>query len=785
MTQRKSNLATKGERPSLELIPRLGWALPPLPVPLTPMQGRERECAELLAMLERDDVRLIVLTGPGGIGKTRLALAVAEDAKSRFRHGVGFVALSMISDPALVATAIAAGLSISEEADRSAIESIVAALSNRHIMLVIDNFEQVVSAAPVLTAILSRTTGVKILVTSRSRLGITGEHLYAVGSLPIPADADLDVVTQVETNAAVRLFTQATAAVRPGFRLTQETAANVVGICRRLEGWPLAIELAAARSAALPLSALLQRLSPRLPLLAGGPRDTETRMQTMRSAIDWSYQLLTAHEQDVFVQLSVFSGGFTLAAAEAVFGTTPDISVFDAIESLVNKSLLRLETDDLDEPRYTMLETIREFGTEILVGRGDEKTVRDRHGLYFCQLADDGSLHLKTSETAVWLPRLNAARDNLRATLEWLDRSDQADAFLKCASWMATYWDYQGQLNEGRLWIERALSRPDICESSAFASCLVWLGWFQLRQGELTGAEASLRLTVPIWTRLGHVSGLAYAHMLLGTIARTRAEFVQAREHVDEALRLFTSVNDVSGMSETLVNCSKLDYETGDLRGALANAEAGLASAAHARIITYTAVASVAVAQARTATGDLVGALAAVRHGFEVAQSINFVVCCADATAGAAAIAVASGQRDLAARLLGAAEEWLKRTGSARFFFHHQFEKTRDQTRAALGAQRFDRLIAEGALFSPEAITETVASLAIETIAVRSESPQLTSREREVLMLLAAGKSDREIADALFITYRTANAYVARVLTKLDVPSRTAAASRALREGLI
>jgi non-specific serine/threonine protein kinase len=516
------------------------------------------------------------------------------------------------------------------------------------------------------------------------------------------------------------------------------------------------------------------------------------RLQTMRDAIDWSYQLLTAHEQDIFVRLSVFSGGFTLAAAEAICDTTPDdgrppagISVFDAIESLVNKSLLRLETDDRDEPRYTMLETIREFGMEIIVRRGDETTVRNRHARYFCQLADQGSLHLKTSETAVWLPRLNASRDNLRATLEWLDRSDRVDDFLKCASWMATYWDYQGQINEGRLWIERALSKPDIGESSALASCLVWLGWFQLRQGELASAEASLLQTVPIWTRLGHVSGLAYAHSLLGTIARTRAEFASAREHYDEALRLFTSVNDLSGMAEALINRSKLDHATGDLRAALANAEAGLAIATDAQILTYTAVGNVTVAQARTATGDLVGALAAVRRGFEIAQSINFAVCCADATVCIAAIAAASGQRDLAVRLLGAAEAWLKRTGSAWFFFHHQFEKTRDQTRAAVGEQRFDRLLAEGALYSPEAVAETVASLAIESIAVRVESPHLTSREREVLILLAAGKSDREISDALFITYRTANAYVARVLTKLDVPSRTAAASRALREGLI
>jgi non-specific serine/threonine protein kinase len=440
---------------------------------------------------------------------------------------------------------------------------------------------------------------------------------------------------------------------------------------------------------------------------------------------------------------------------------------------------------DHEEPRYTMLETIREFGAEMLAARGEEATVRDRHARYFGRLAEDGSWHLKTSETSVWLPRLTAERDNLRAALEWLDRSGQAEAYLELASNLATYWDYQGQLNEGRLWIERALAKPGIGESTALANGLSWIGWFLLRQGDLDEAESSLLPTIPLWTGLGEFSGLAYALAGLGTVGLIRADFVLARERYDEALRLFISVGDVSGMAEARLLLSDVDYACGDLRGALAHAEAGLALAEGGQILTYTAVAEVSIAFARIAIGDLAEALTAVQRGSAVARSVGFAVCVADATVAAAGIAAASGQIELAVRLVGAAEASLRETGSARFLFYHQAERTRSQIRAAVGEQRYDRLIADGALFSSEAVTETVDALTIASKTARVAPLHLTAREREVLALLAAGKSDRDIAEALFITYRTANAYVARVLARLDVPSRTAAAARALREGLI
>jgi predicted ATPase len=425
--------------------------VPSVPTPLTSFVGRERELAALTTLARRDDVRLVTLTGPGGVGKTRLALRAADLLAPAFADGAAVVELASVADPDLVAPAVARALGITDAGERPLAARLAGALRNRSLLLVLDNFEQVVDAAPAVAALLASCRGLKVLATSRAPLRISGEQDVPVPPLGLPeASAPLDRLAEAE---AVRLFVARARAADPAFVLTAEDGRAIASICARLDGLPLAIELAAAKTRLLPPSALLARLESRLPLLAGGPREAPARLRTMRDAIAWSHDLLSAEDRALYRRLAVFVGGFTLAAVEAIaVGLAGDALV--GVEALADQSLVRRIEVVAGEPRFAMLETVREFGLERLAESGEHDAVRDAHAAWCLALAEAAAPDLIAGRDLVrWLSRLDAELDNLRAALAWFDRLGKHTELLRLLAAIEEYWTARPYHAEVRRWL--------------------------------------------------------------------------------------------------------------------------------------------------------------------------------------------------------------------------------------------------------------------------------------------------------------------------------------------
>ncbi len=473
-----------------------------LPAHSTPLVGRESETAEVCDLLQRDDVRLVTLSGPGGIGKTRLAVEVAERIEPEFPDGACFIPLATTSDPELVLPKIAEALGIPENIGLSPADALKEYLSGRQPLLVLDNFEQVVDASPLLADLLASCPGLKMLVTSRTLLRLSGEHDYPVPPLALPVPRKRYHSESVAKSGAVQLFVQRARATKPDFELTPENAAAIAEICMRLDGLPLAIELAAARVRVLPPRALLARLGSSLKLLTSGPRDLPERQQTLRSTIDWSYGLLAPDEQKLLARLAVFSGGCTLEAAGEVLGA-------DGLESLLNHSLIQQEGDD--EPRIVMLETIREYAGEKLSESGEERELRRRHVEWFLSLAEAARQELYGPHQADWLRRLAREHDNLRRALSWsLDQGD-AEAGARLAVSMWRFWYIRGHLREARSWLSQAMAKVGAQDAALRGQLLNAAGAAAALQGDLQAGQILLEERVALERARGDKPALAQA----------------------------------------------------------------------------------------------------------------------------------------------------------------------------------------------------------------------------------------------------------------------------------
>lgn len=536
-----------------------------LPIQLTSFIGRSREMAEVKQLLSEG--RLVTLTGPGGSGKTRLALQAAAELIESFRAGVFFVALAPITDPGLVASTIAQSLGIAETAGRSMVDGLTDYVQNKSLLLLLDNFEQVIAAAPLVAELLAACSELKILVTSREGLRISGERVYPVPPLALPDLTQLPSLASLSQYAGVELFIKRAQAVKPDFRITDETAPAVAEICYRLDGLPLAIELAAARIQLLPPRAMLARLEHRLEFLTGGGRDLPARQQTLRHAIAWSYDLLNESEQALFRRLSVFVGGCTIDAVEAVAGDdSASVSLLDQLGSLLDKSLLREVEDTNGEPRFMMLEVLREFGLEQLAASGEQELIQHRQATFFLALAEQAEASFESAAQVQWMNRMEQEHDNLRAALEWSKTAEgTGEIWLRLAGTLGLFWEARGHFSEGRERLSAILSTGMAHgQTAARAKLLARAAELAYRQSDYPATVSFAEESLAIWRQLGDRQGVASALIKLANAATEKGDYATASGYLEEALEIWREIGDKHGIGRALISLGWSALRSGD-----------------------------------------------------------------------------------------------------------------------------------------------------------------------------------------------------------------------------
>jgi predicted ATPase/class 3 adenylate cyclase len=770
-----------------------------LPAQVTAFVGRERELADVKQRLEEPGVRLLTLTGPGGTGKTRLALQVAGELVDHYPDGVWFVPLAPIARAGRVVSAIAEVLGVRELPGEPIAESLRSFLRTRRLLLVLDNFEHVVDAAPLVADLLADDPGLQVLVTSRTPLRLSGEQELPVEPLGLPSRQTGLRPEEALVSEAVRLFVDRAQAVRPGFTLTEQNVDTVVAICRRLDGLPLAIELAAARMRLLPPEAIYSRLDSRLSLLTGGGRDRPERQQTLRAAIAWSHDLLDTSEQALFRRLAVFSGGWTLEAAEAVVNAVadPDIAVIDCLEALHANSLIRLVDADGPEgtadPRFAMLQTIREFAREQLVASGELDDVSEAHATYFTTMASEAEPHLTGRDAATWLERFETEHDNVRAALAWLRDQGHAAPAVRLAGALWRFWWLRGHIGEGRDELEAALALDeprDGAQTSAraaaldgagvlaetqgdtdraqalheqalaisranddpvgiahalgnlgvvafdrrdydsavalldesltlaretgndflIATALNDLGRVAYEQGDLERAETLYRESLALRRRIGSESDIARALNNLGGVALQMGDFEHAATLFGESLELYRTVSDPWGAAGAMINLALAARDQGDASRATALFAESLERFREAGDTRNSALALLSLAETERQTADHEASAAHYREAIAAFRDVDDPLGAADGLAGLAGVLHLSGQSETAARVLAAATVSLPRDAARNLTESEQYQKDREAIRAAVGAERFAALSAEGETRSLDATLEEAAA---------------------------------------------------------------------------
>jgi predicted ATPase/DNA-binding XRE family transcriptional regulator len=627
----------------------------PLPEPPTTLIGRERDVDEVTDLLQRASVRLVTLTGPGGVGKTRLALAIAHRLRTAYPDGVVFVDLSALRDPFPIAPAVARALGLREDGARGPRDLLVAFLRAKRLLLVLDNFEQVIGAAPLLAELVAETLHLSLLVTSRTPLHLRAEQHYPVLPLETPDSVDISLQEAGEFPAS-RLFTERAIATLPTFQLSTNNAQSVTEICRRLDGLPLAIELAAARVALLPPQALLSRLERRLVVLTHGARDLPERQQTLRATIDWSYALLSNWQRAIFRRLSVFAGGCTTDAADVVVGSQESAAddILGEIDALVDHSLLHSLVQADGEPRFRMLETVREYGLEQLALAGEEDATRQRHADYFTALAEAGTpAYFYGPDQAQLLERLELEHDNLRAALAWAANRGDVDLALALVNGLWRFWYVRGYLSEGRDWVQAILAlRGTTQAGEAYVEALVGLGNLAYVQTDYDAATDAAERALEVAHSLPDPSNRAMPLNILAAVARFRGEFARAAGLWDECLTLVRPNMDDWLRAIVLHNLSDVTRRQGEYERAAALAEQSQALALRRGDEWGVVQAALAFGDVARDRGEIDQAATWFERALVTARELGYDRDVALALAGLADIALVRGQYDVAAGLV-------------------------------------------------------------------------------------------------------------------------------------
>lgn len=751
-----------------------------LPAQLTSFIGRERELLEAKNLLSGH--RLLTLTGAGGSGKTRLAIELSARSAPEFPDGISFVPLAQLRDPDLVASSIAQTLGVRTAGHPSVIDRLVSYLQERRVLLVLDNFEHVADAASVVVDLLGATRAVRVLVTSRSPLHVSGEQEYPVPPLQVPggeAPRSLVGVTECES---VRLFVDRASAILPGFVIDATKVDAISQIVRRVDGLPLAIELAAARIKVLSPEAILARLQQSSTLLVGRAPKVPDRQRTLRATVAWSYQLLSAGAQHLLADCSVFRGGASLEAIELVCQPAVAAPVLDSLDDLVDHSLLRRDPRRA-EVRYSMLEVIREFAAERLAELPQAAAVQQRHAEHFSALAAAAGPYLTGPREREWLERLDLEHDNIRAAIEWHRQTSPANA-LAVAATMSAFWARRGHFSEGRQRLDSLLDAvPD--ETATRVRAVNGAAWLAIDQGDYAHATDLLTRAIELSRKLDDLAGEGSALLYLGRAKIASGRAADASDDIEHATKLLRAANDQPGVALAMLYTGLAAQFTDRLEAACRAYETSVAMCSLHSYRWIGARASQMLGMTQIELGDLAGARAALAEGLPTSLELGDRWMMAIGLAGFAGLAARSGQPRAALRLAGAA---LAYSESNEYFMSKPVEAMLDRWIAPVreqlghGAQSVD---AEGRHMT---LQEAVAAALADEAAGGSRGdsgPRLTPRELEVATMAARGLSNRDIAGELYLSVRTVDAHVDHILTKLGFHSRTQLAGWAYQSGIV